>query len=74
MDKAAAAERVSSARRSGEHPVQPDDSLAPGRIRLAANDSDNCLERRLGNVGWRESNTGIKNGEPSRMQNHRLSE
>ena len=74
MDKAATAERMSSARRSGQHPVQPGYSLAPGRIGLAANDGDNRPERPIGNVRWRESNSGIKNGKPGRMQNHRLSE
>ena len=67
MDKAATAERMSSVHRSGEQPLQPGDSLAPHRIRPAANDSDDRLDRPLGNVKRRESNTGIKNGEPGRM-------
>src|SRR5271169_4500330 len=74
MNKAATAERMPSARSSGEHPAQPGDSLASGRIRLAANGSDNRLERPLGNLRWCESKTGIKNSEPGGMQNYRLSE
>jgi len=74
MDEAATAKRVSAARGSGKQAAQMGYLPASDRIRCTADDSDNRLERSLGNVRWRAREIGIKNGESGRMQNHCLSE
>jgi hypothetical protein len=65
---------VSSVQSSGKDPTQPGDSLAARRIKVAADRSNNCLQRPLGNVRWSERETGVKNSEPRGMQSHCLSE
>jgi hypothetical protein len=65
---------MSSAPSVGEDPAQPGDTLASGRIRLAANGRNNRLQRSLGNIRWSKGETGIKNSEPRGMQNHRPSQ
>jgi hypothetical protein len=74
MDEAATGKRVSSARGSGEQAAQMGYLFASDRIRCTTDGSDNRLESPLGNVRWRASEIGIKNGEPGWMQNHCLSE
>src|SRR6516225_6518160 len=72
--EAATAERVSLAQSAGENPAQTGNPLASGRIRLAANGSNNRLQRPPGNVRWSKGESGINNSEPCGMQNHRQGE